>query len=243
MSIAQNGVLAGRAEADIMQDMRGYAEEQGGETHTPEMQKIIKEYDNSVDEDLVAFAQNVMNAKSDKSNKLSYELSEVTSREVSDIERLTGIDVSGYEHNIRGNTINHIVKRHGADGLHDKSMANIEDIGRIQYVLDNYDSVDILTDQNGEPVTTSTFLNSDGTQSDVLVFSKRINGTYYIIEAVPVSKTSKLQILSSRIVKNKKGASQVLNMQSPQLTSETPLAIAPLDSNISQGKQNVNGNE
>ncbi|MEG0258218.1 MAG: hypothetical protein RR632_07945, partial [Christensenella sp.] len=43
LSIAQNGVLAGRAEADIMQDMRGYAEEQSGERGSAEWIKYRDE--------------------------------------------------------------------------------------------------------------------------------------------------------------------------------------------------------
>lgn len=35
----------------------------------------------------------------------------------------------------------HILRRHGENGEADHSMRDINDIGRIQYVIDNYDSV------------------------------------------------------------------------------------------------------
>ncbi|MEG2361780.1 MAG: hypothetical protein RSB97_08135, partial [Christensenella sp.] len=43
----------------------------------------------------------------------------------------------------------------------------------------------------------------------------------------------------AELVKNKKGASQSLNMQSPQFTSKTPLATAPNTVNVQQKDNNV----
>lgn len=40
-----------------------------------------------------------------------------------------------------GGQVEHIIKRHGKNGNADKSMRDMNDLGRIQYVLDNYDSV------------------------------------------------------------------------------------------------------
>ncbi|MEG1393677.1 MAG: hypothetical protein RSC60_05310, partial [Christensenellaceae bacterium] len=70
-NIAQASYTAANAQASISDVNMPKVQEnylQEG-VHTAEMQKVIQEYDNAVDEDLVAFAQNVMNAKSDKSNK------------------------------------------------------------------------------------------------------------------------------------------------------------------------------
>ena len=60
-----------------------------------------------------------------------------------EIERLTGVDVHDFEHNIRGDVINHIDRRHGKKGVADHSMADSKDIARIPYVLQNYDSIEL----------------------------------------------------------------------------------------------------
>ncbi|MEG2882375.1 MAG: hypothetical protein RR873_05545 [Christensenella sp.] len=44
---------------------------------------------------------------------------------------------------------------------------------------------------------------------------------------------------AAELVKNKKGASQSLNMQNPQFTSKTPLATAPNIVNVQQKDNNV----
>ena len=59
---------------------------------------------------------------------MNYALSPVSERAVYDIKNATGIDVSGYQNNIKGNAIEHILKSHGEAGQQDNRMQNIQDI-------------------------------------------------------------------------------------------------------------------
>ena len=83
------------------------------------------------------------------------------------------------------------------------------------------------------------YRDSDNKRSQAVVYTKRVNGNYYVVEAVPDSKAKTLQIISAYKTKAE-GVSQVLNMpESSQLTSETPHAFAPSDNNVSQTKSYV----
>ena len=83
------------------------------------------------------------------------------------------------------------------------------------------------------------YRDSDNKRLQAVVYTKRVNGNYYVFEAVPDSKAKTLQIISAYKTKAE-GVSQVLNMpESPQLTSETPHAFAPSDNNVAQTKSYV----
>ena len=90
-----------------------------------------------------------------------------------------------------------------------------------------------------EQIVNNRYRDSDNKRSQAVVYTKRVNGNYYVFEAVPDSKAKTLQIISAYKTKAE-GVSQVLNMpKSPQLTSETPHAFAPSDNNVSQTKSYV----
>ena len=90
-----------------------------------------------------------------------------------------------------------------------------------------------------EQIVNNRYRDSDNKRSQAVVYTKRVNGNYYVVEAVPDSKAKTLRIVSAYKTKAE-GVSQVLNMpESPQLTSETPHAFAPSDNNVSQTKSYV----
>ena len=102
-------------------------------------------------------------------------------------------------------------------------MSDVEDLARIEYVLDNYDDIEKGT---ADKVYTK-YMNSDNTPAAKVIYSKRVNGNYYVVEAVPDSKAKTLRVISAYKEKAE-GVSQVLNMsEDPQLTSQTPHAFAP----------------
>ena len=115
-------------------------------------------------------------------------------------------------------------------------MSDVEDLARIEYVLDNYDDIE----KGAADKVYTKYMNSDNTPAAKVIYSKRVNGNYYVVEAVPDSKAKTLRIISAYKEKAE-GVSQVLNMsEDPQLTSQTPHAFAPSDNNISQKKSYVN---
>ena len=62
--------------------------------------------------------------------------------------------------------------------------------------------------------------------ADTVVYSKKINGTYYVVEAVPNTSQKTLFIVTAYINK-KEGGTQVSDAKSPVETSETPTVDTP----------------
>ena len=100
--------------------------------------QTIREYTSSVDAGLKNFAQDVINGKQAE----TYKLGNVSDRAAQDIQAITGVDATGFETKIEPRMVSHIWKRHGVNGVADSSMANLDDIARMQYVIENYDSMD-----------------------------------------------------------------------------------------------------
>lgn len=200
-----------------------------------DIETIKQEYKKAVNPKIVDFVERVRNLK-DKNvaGKIKIELSSVNEREVQDIKKLTGIDTSEYKRDMDGNTVIHVENRHGENGAADHSMSDVNDLARIEYVLENYDNIESAKDDNGR------YRDSDNKLSKSVVYSKRVNGNYYVVEAVPDSKAKTLHVVSAYKTKAE-GVSQVLNMSEDlQSTSKTPHAFAPSDNNISQKKSYVN---
>lgn len=200
-----------------------------------DIETIKQEYKKAVNPKIVDFVERVRNLK-DKNvaGKIKIELSSVNEREVQDIKKLTGIDTSEYKRDMDGNTVIHVENRHGENGAADHSMSDVNDLARIEYVLENYDNIESAKDDNGR------YRDSDNKLSKSVVYSKRVNGNYYVVEAVPDSKAKTLHVVSAYKTKAE-GVSQVLNMSEDlQSTSKTPHALAPSDNNISQKKSCVN---
>ena len=187
----------------------------------------VADYQNSVDEGLVAFAEDIISGAESPAGKNQI-IGKVSQKTAKDIKGLTGVDVSGFRHNLQGERVEHINKGHGAQGITDNSMSNLNDFGRMKYILDNYDEVKLSPDQSNR------YLNSDGTNSPVVEYRKRVNGNYYIVEAVPDTKAKKLQVITAYKSKSGDRADTRSNAAQgdPQLTSETDVSVTPATNNI-----------
>ena len=121
-------------------------------------------------------------------------------------------------------------------------MSNASDVARIGYVLANYDSVEIALKEDGTPDTAAGYRDANNVPSKKLVYSKKINGTMYVIEAAGDNAYKKLWIVSAYLKDDnkKKGLRQASDITSPRLTSATIFPSRPSDINISQGGSNVN---
>ena len=167
------------------------------EDHTPQEQAIIDDYQNSVDEELVEYIEMV---KENPGKKLPrYPLNPVTDRAAADIQRITGIDVRGNKTEIEARMVEHIIKDHGESGDTDHSMRDVNDIARIQYVIDNYDSI-----AHGGTSSAYVYQNQHGrnTNAQTVVMQKKVNGTYFVVEAVPDTKRKTLFVVSAYMSKN-----------------------------------------
>ena len=205
------------------------------------MQTVIKEYLNSVNNDIIEFVSEVKNGNQ---NFQRLAISNVSEKQIKDIKKLLGIDVTGYRNSINTSTVEHILNRHGENGKQDKSMKNIKDIARMSYVLSEYDDVDILRDEKGEPILSIEFMDKNNKPAYMLKYTKKINGTYYVVVAAPENRFKRMWVVSAYIQKNKSTVTQAFDENSPKTTSETALA-SPMLSNDSLSHENtkVNGNK
>ena len=214
------------------------------DSHTPEERKIMREYEEAVDLKLLSFINRVRGLQSDSYRaKQIYPLSAMGERQTADIQRILGQDAQGFDNAINGTTITHIDNRHGKNGKADHSMANDEDIARIDYVLQNYDDVRLLVDEKGQPIVSTEWTNKDGSRARQIQYAKKVDGIYYVIEAAIDSK-KKTHMVTSAYMNEKGSAAQSLNMEqsSPQLTSETPNGSNTSNNSIQQSNGSVNNN-
>lgn len=160
--------------------------------HTDEEKVIIKRYEEATDADVFDFVTGVMNGD----DKLNYvTVAFLPEKAAQEIERLTGKKVEGSRVVLDINGIHHIENRHGKNGQQDQSMKNIEDIARMGYVIMNYDEITY------DNVTTTGYLDENGQPSPMIKLSKRIDGTYYVIEAVNASKKKRIYVVTAYINK------------------------------------------
>lgn len=195
---------------------------------------IIAGYVDAVDPKLKSYIEDVLKGRKAKQY---YELQNLNQRAINDLYNVAGIDTTGYKSVIEDRQIMHIDREHGSNGLADNSMADINDIARLQYVLENYDSV-----YDGGITNAYKTPKGEGKSKNAktVVYVKKINGTYYLVQALPESKAKSLYIVSAYI--NKKGLTQVSDaVRKPaRFTSETALASRPSNTNISQTENGVN---
>lgn len=187
------------------------------------MQTVIKEYIESVDNDIVDFVNDAKAEENKKRLEYMHRDIEITNADILNaISRLVNFDVSKFKTRINGETIKHIDRRHGANGKHDYSMKDVNDIARVAYVFNNADDVEQTINSKGNIVYSKQYRNKDNTPSPVITVSKKINGTYYIALAVPDSNSKCLHIISAYI-SNKKEFVQEFDDNLPKPTPEANL--------------------
>lgn len=170
--------------------------------------RIKAEYEASTDEKLVEWARPYFEGTKKPNSKDRYIICSVSDRAAQDIFELTGSDVKGFNHVLRCDEVSHINKRHGKKGKADSSMRDISDLGRIAYVLENYDEI-IISDTK-----VKGFNDKNNNSASALLFVKRIDGHIYIAEALTDSlKQKELHIqtmykarTSAYFVQKKEGA-------------------------------------
>ena len=169
------------------------------EKHTPEQIERMWNYKNAVDPRILEMAQMYREDKHAKFKRLT--ISEVSEHEAKDILSLTGVDVSGYVHAVDRNFFEHVERRHGPDGQQDRSMADLNDVARATYVINNYDDVKLLVENDGTPTTTIAYVDKNAKPDLLIQYSKQIDGVAYVVEAVGSNAWRKLWLLSAYIKK------------------------------------------
>ena len=215
--------------------------------HTPEEQKRVEDYRAATDSGIVAFVQKVRTLKNPRyRNSVRYPVSDVSAREASAVLDATGVNTSGFTNILTGGAVDHIEKRHGASGKADKSMQDLNDLGRVGYILENFDGAELLLNEDGTPSVSDVWKNSDGTPAARMLFTKKVDGVYYTAVATPDSNAGVIAIESAFMSKEKGSTGTVLNMEniSPQVTPEAPQrANASFDNTVPQESGGVKAQE
>lgn len=209
-------------------------------THTPEQMNSIREYIGAVDKRVKAFFEKYKTNPKEKFERLN--ISEVSERQASDVSQLLGGEYSGYTNAIDRNGVLHIIKRHGEKGAADRSMADLNDAARIGYVLDFYDTFERVYNSDGTPAVSTAYVGRDNSPSPMIKFGKKINGSYYVVEAVPDSRYKKMWVVSAYIAKNNGDSyASAIDAEAPSLTPEAPLASpVPVNNIITRDGEVIN---
>lgn len=173
-----------------------------------------------------------------KANDKVY-LGTVPSQNAARIQEITGIDVDGFRVAIEARQIEHILNRHGIEGSADHSMAQVSDISKIQYTLDNPDSITPA----GKTSAYVYMRNGKNRTADTVLYEKDIGGkSYYTVQAIADTKAKTLYVVSAFIGESgyKKGTPQFTNAKSLGATSETAAVDVPTG-NVAQSGTNVKG--
>lgn len=191
--------------------------------HTPQEQRLIEEYKNSTDESLKETFQSYLENPGQGFSR--HNINDVSERQATDASKLLGGDYTGYKNAINSNGINHILNEHGPFGEVNQSMADLNDPARVGYVLRNYDTVERATYSSGDADMSAEFRDANNNPAPMLKYSKKVNGTYYVVEAIPESKYKKFWVVSAYMEAG--GGTQAPNAVRPGNTSGTSLASSP----------------
>ena len=212
--------------------------------HTPQQVQQINDYHNAVDTRLLKAAQTYKNDPS--AGNVRTPVSEVSEREAADIKNLTGADVEGYVHTADRNFFTHVEKRHGVNGEADQSMKSLEDVARVGWVIENYDSVELLQNSDGTARLSEAYRDKTDRPDMLVRYKKQLDGSVYVVEAVGESKWKKLWLVSAYVQKN--GST---NTSQNQTVTQAPhagnqpsgnvrnAAASPVNTTVAQNKASV----
>ena len=120
------------------------------EDYSINQQDVIEGYEESVDTSFREFIEREMRGELKQND--SYALKNVSDKAAADIKKAVGVDATGFKTAIEARMVTHILQGHGENGTTDHSMANIDDIARMQFVIDNYDNIEDGGKSKGEHV-------------------------------------------------------------------------------------------
>lgn len=192
------------------------------EDYSINQQDVIEGYEESVDTSFREFIEREMRGELKQND--SYALKNVSDKAAADIKKAVGVDATGFKTAIEARMVTHILQGHGENGTTDHSMANIDDIARMQFVIDNYDNIE---DGGKSKSYFESYVSRSGElrqhTAHTVVYSKKVNGVYYVVEAVPDTKRKTAYIISAYMSKKERnGLSNGNNNENADITrSET----------------------
>ena len=197
---------------------------------TTNVENASDEYINAADGRIVDFIHRVLGLKDVRyRNMVRFTLNKAKNAEVYAIKELTGVDATGFENILTGGAVDHINVRHGVNGKADSSMADINDVSRIKYILANPDGAFLLREKDGSLSLSDVWRNSDHSRAKRVVFYKDIGGVFYVATATPDSNSKVVAVESAFIgsEKNKESGDPDLDLtnlaqqKTPEANSDT----------------------
>lgn len=188
------------------------------EDYSINQQDVIEGYEESVDTSFREFIEREMRGELKQND--SYALKNVSDKAAADIKKAVGVDATGFKTVIEARMVTHILQGHGENGTTDHSMANIDDIARMQFVIDNYDNIE---DGGKCKSYFESYVSRSGEvrqhTAHTVVYSKKVNGVYYVVEAVPDTKRKTAYIISAYMSKKERnGLSNENNNENVAIT-------------------------
>ena len=102
----------------------------------------------------------------------------ISEKNASQIQKITRVIVAGFRIVIEARQTEHILKRHGVEGISDHSMAKTSDISKMQFTLENPDSI-ISAGKSSAYVYME---NGKNRASDTVLYEKSIGEkSYYVV--------------------------------------------------------------
>lgn len=231
--------LASAKRKGIVVKNTGIAFSSNVEDYPYDMQTVIKSYLEYKDEGLYAVVRNYR--ENPKTAFKAYIMGMMDEVHSAAIKEKTGVDVSEFECAINKNAIEHIESNHGVNGKTDKSLANLNDIARIPYILNNFDSIDLVY-EGDKPALSKVYKNKDNSKAQMVKISKKINGTFYTVLAVPDSSSKRMWVVSAYINKNDGITQDSDVVNTPETTSKNELASLPSNKSLPQKEEDINKN-
>lgn len=202
-------------------------------------------FTSSVDKDVVAYAQKAISETASANVKPNYVIiSNSVSQRLSDaIRHLINVDVSDYSIAMKADAFIHVWKRHGAHGKHDHSMENVDDFGRIGYVVNSLDAMCYSVAADGKtPIFAQGYTEGNGKRVIALTARKQVNGHFMVSQVAPDTKKKIIFVTSSykskEVPKQENDAANATPVKHPKMALNTGTSSTPLshktDDNVKQ---------
>ena len=208
--------------------------------------KYDKKYtESTVNADLLNLVKRVKDRLAKDNEFVS--LGTVSDDVATEIKKITEIDVFGWKVKIEARQIKHILNDHGENGTTDHSMSDEQDIARIEFTISAPDSLR----EGGRTQAYSSFEKGFNRTAKTVLYEKIIGDkSYYVVQAVPVTKAKTLYIVGAFIGKTgyKNGTQQLINANrqnsiSPNATPESGSAEVPTSIVSENEEESNNTNE
>lgn len=202
--------------------------------------KASRQFDNAEINNEIISLVNRVKKNNFKPNEI-VDFGTVNNKVAAEIMKLTGFDVSDYSVVVEARQIEHILKDHGENGKTDHSLSDAADIAKMGFVLNAPD----LLSNAGRTQAYSYMEKGHNRTAKTVLYEKRIGEkSYYVVQAVPITKAKKLFVVTAFIGEQgyKKEASQLINANSPDATTEYGSAILS-NNTVPQNAQSVNNSD